>query len=64
MVESLPDVQRTVVEQQQEIDELQDGIASLKAVLVDFGKRSSTSDVGAKVDADGDGEGDKMDVDT
>lgn len=64
VVESLPDVQRTVAEQQQEIDELQNRIASLRAVLVDFGKRSSISHVGARADADGDGEGDKMDVDT
>jgi hypothetical protein len=42
VVESLPDIGRSVAEQEQEIEELEDRIARLNAVLSDFGKRAET----------------------
>ncbi|OOF96670.1 hypothetical protein ASPCADRAFT_506303 [Aspergillus carbonarius ITEM 5010] len=41
VVESLPDVDRSVAEQEEEIKELEDRIAKLKSVISDFGKRAS-----------------------
>ncbi|RAK99879.1 RNA polymerase II mediator complex middle subunit MED9 [Aspergillus ibericus CBS 121593] len=41
VVESLPDVDRSVAEQEEEIRELEDRIAKLKSVISDFGKRAS-----------------------
>lgn len=40
VVESLPDVQRSVEDQNQEIEELEDRIARLQSVISDFGKRA------------------------
>lgn len=40
VIEGLPDVSRTVEEQQQEIDELQDRIGRLRAVIAEFGRRA------------------------
>lgn len=40
VVEGLPDVQRSVAEQDQEIDELEDRIAKLQSVISDFGRRA------------------------
>ncbi|KAF7593422.1 hypothetical protein BBP40_011524 [Aspergillus hancockii] len=43
VVEGLPDVDRSVAEQQDEINELEDRIASLKSVISDFGRRADPS---------------------
>lgn len=43
IVEGLPDVHRTVEEQQTEIDELEDRIARLRSVIADFGSRAGMS---------------------
>ncbi|KAE8351025.1 RNA polymerase II transcription mediator complex subunit 9-domain-containing protein [Aspergillus coremiiformis] len=40
VVESLPDVQRSVLEQEEEINELEDRISRLKSVIADFGRRA------------------------
>ncbi|BDD60014.1 hypothetical protein MAP00_005181 [Monascus purpureus] len=40
VVESLPDVHRTVADQEREIEELEDRIARLRSVIVEFGKRA------------------------
>ena len=40
VVEGLPDVQRSVTEQEQEIEELEDRIARLQSVISDFGRRA------------------------
>lgn len=39
-VEGLPDVQRSVAEQNQEIEELEDRIAKLQSIISDFGRRA------------------------
>lgn len=44
MIESLPDVDRTVDEQGEEIEELQDRISSLKSVIADFGRRAAVKE--------------------
>ncbi|KAK1142164.1 hypothetical protein N8T08_008090 [Aspergillus melleus] len=41
VVEGLPDVDRSVVDQEAEIEELEDRIARLKSVIADFGKRAA-----------------------
>ncbi|KAL3482402.1 RNA polymerase II transcription mediator complex subunit 9-domain-containing protein [Aspergillus californicus] len=41
VVEGLPDVHRTVTEQEKEIDDLEDKIARLKSVISDFGRRAN-----------------------
>ncbi|PYH41915.1 RNA polymerase II mediator complex middle subunit MED9, partial [Aspergillus saccharolyticus JOP 1030-1] len=41
VVENLPDVDRSVAEQEEEIRELEDRIAKLKTVISDFGRRAS-----------------------
>ncbi|KAH1435318.1 hypothetical protein KXX32_008833 [Aspergillus fumigatus] len=41
-VESLPDIGRSVAEQENEIEELENRIARLNAVLADFGKRADS----------------------
>lgn len=41
IVESLPDVQRSVADQEREIEELEDRISRLRSVLADFGKRAA-----------------------
>lgn len=43
IVEGLPDVQRSVEEQQTEIDELEDRVARLRSVIADFGSRAGMS---------------------
>ncbi|KAL2839075.1 RNA polymerase II transcription mediator complex subunit 9-domain-containing protein [Aspergillus pseudoustus] len=43
VVENLPDVDRTVAEQEREIQELEDRIAKLKSVISDFGRRANTA---------------------
>lgn len=43
IVEGLPDVQRSVEEQQDEIDELEDRVARLRSVIADFGNRAGMS---------------------
>jgi hypothetical protein len=40
VIEGLPDVARTVEEQEQEIDELQDRIGRLRSVIAEFGRRA------------------------
>ena len=40
VVEGLPDVHRTVADQEQEIEELEDHIARLRSVIAEFGKRA------------------------
>ncbi|GAQ04511.1 hypothetical protein ALT_1832 [Aspergillus lentulus] len=42
VVESLPDIGRSVAEQEKEIEELENRIARLNAVISDFGKRADT----------------------
>lgn len=42
VVEGLPDVHRSVEEQQKEIDELEDRVARLRSVISDFGSRAGT----------------------
>ncbi|RAL10851.1 RNA polymerase II mediator complex middle subunit MED9 [Aspergillus homomorphus CBS 101889] len=46
VVESLPDVDRSVAEQEMEIQELEDRIAKLKSVISEFGRRASPRSVG------------------
>ncbi|KAJ5661318.1 uncharacterized protein N7484_000690 [Penicillium longicatenatum] len=41
VVEGLPDVQRSVDEQQREIAELEDRVARLRSVIADFGSRAA-----------------------
>ncbi|KAJ5574171.1 uncharacterized protein N7459_008598 [Penicillium hispanicum] len=41
MVEGLPDVHRSIHEQQKEIDELEDRVARLRSVISDFGNRAA-----------------------
>lgn len=41
-MESLPDVDRTTEEQDDEIEELKAQIASLRGVIADFGRRAGT----------------------
>ncbi|PLB53105.1 hypothetical protein P170DRAFT_472981 [Aspergillus steynii IBT 23096] len=41
VVEGLPDVDRSVADQEAEIEELEDRIARLKSVIADFGKRAA-----------------------
>lgn len=41
VVEGLPDVQRSIKDQNNEIEELEDRIARLQSVISDFGKRAS-----------------------
>lgn len=43
VVEGLPDVQRSVEEQQIEIDQLEDRVARLRSVIADFGSRTGMS---------------------
>ncbi|KAL4779577.1 RNA polymerase II transcription mediator complex subunit 9-domain-containing protein [Aspergillus varians] len=43
MVEGLPDVDRTVAEQEKEIHDLEERIARLKSVISDFGRRANTT---------------------
>ncbi|PTU17458.1 hypothetical protein P175DRAFT_0486971 [Aspergillus ochraceoroseus IBT 24754] len=43
VVENLPDIHRTVAEQESEIHELEDRIGRLKAVISDFGKRANNT---------------------
>lgn len=45
MVENLPDVERTIAEQAEEMNELQERIACLKAVIADFGRRAAVKGV-------------------
>lgn len=40
VVEALPDIDRSVEEQQEEIDDLEDRIARLRSVISDFGSRA------------------------
>lgn len=40
VVESLPDVHRSVAEQEREIEELEDRIARLRSVIAEFGRRA------------------------
>ncbi|KAJ5601887.1 hypothetical protein N7510_011421 [Penicillium lagena] len=40
VVEGLPDVHRSVADQQQEIEELEDRVARLRSVISDFGSRA------------------------
>jgi hypothetical protein len=40
VVEALPDVDRSVEEQQQEIAELEDRVSRLRSVIADFGSRA------------------------
>ncbi|KAA8646052.1 hypothetical protein EYZ11_001942 [Aspergillus tanneri] len=46
VVEGLPDVQRSVDEQEEEIEELEDRITRLKSVIADFGKRAAPQPTG------------------
>ncbi|OJJ99274.1 hypothetical protein ASPACDRAFT_43941 [Aspergillus aculeatus ATCC 16872] len=46
VVENLPDVDRSVAEQEVEIQELEDRIAKLKSVISDFGRRASPRSAG------------------
>lgn len=41
VVEGLPDVHRSVDEQQKDIDELEDRVARLRSVISDFGARAA-----------------------
>ncbi|BCS03381.1 RNA polymerase II mediator complex middle subunit MED9 [Aspergillus luchuensis] len=41
VVENLPDVDRSVADQEEEIEELEDRIAKLKSVIADFGQMAS-----------------------
>ncbi|KAL4908073.1 hypothetical protein BDW74DRAFT_148541 [Aspergillus multicolor] len=41
VVEGLPDVDRTVAEQEKEIEDLEDKITRLKSVISDFGRRAN-----------------------
>ncbi|KAL4810088.1 RNA polymerase II transcription mediator complex subunit 9-domain-containing protein [Aspergillus unguis] len=43
VVEGLPDVDRTVAEQEKEINDLEDKIARLKSVISDFGRRANSA---------------------
>ncbi|KAL3453430.1 RNA polymerase II transcription mediator complex subunit 9-domain-containing protein [Aspergillus insuetus] len=43
VVENLPDVDRTVTEQEMEIQELEDRIMRLKSVISDFGRRANNA---------------------
>ncbi|KAI9370157.1 RNA polymerase II transcription mediator complex subunit 9-domain-containing protein [Aspergillus egyptiacus] len=43
VVEGLPDVHRTVADQEKEIHELEDRIARLKSVISDFGRRANNT---------------------
>lgn len=43
IVAGLPDVERSVEEQQSEIDELEDRVARLRSVIADFGSRAGVS---------------------
>lgn len=43
VVESLPDVDRTVGEQEREIHDLEDKISRLKSVISDFGRRANNT---------------------
>ncbi|KAL4936926.1 RNA polymerase II transcription mediator complex subunit 9-domain-containing protein [Aspergillus oleicola] len=43
IVESLPDVDRTVAEQENEIHDLEDKITRLKSVIADFGRRANNA---------------------
>lgn len=43
VVEALPDVHRSIEEQQNEIDELEDRVARLRSVIADFGSRAGMS---------------------
>ncbi|KAJ5156031.1 hypothetical protein N7492_008834 [Penicillium capsulatum] len=43
VVEGLPDVHRSVEEQQKEIDALEDRVARLRSVISDFGNRAGTT---------------------
>ncbi|KAJ5211825.1 uncharacterized protein N7498_003471 [Penicillium cinerascens] len=43
VVEGLPDVHRSVEEQQKEIDELEDRVARLRSVISDFGSRAGVN---------------------
>ncbi|KAE8380054.1 RNA polymerase II transcription mediator complex subunit 9-domain-containing protein [Aspergillus bertholletiae] len=52
VVESLPDVHRSVVEQETEIKELEDRISRLKSVISDFGRRADPAKTG-KVEIEG-----------
>ncbi|KAL4931244.1 RNA polymerase II mediator complex middle subunit MED9 [Aspergillus undulatus] len=45
VVEGLPDVDRTVAEQEKEIHDLEDRITRLKSVIADFGKRANNVSV-------------------
>lgn len=51
VVEGLPDVHRSVDEQQKEIDELEDRVARLRSVISDFGSRARASATEDKVAA-------------
>lgn len=42
VVENLPDVDRSVADQEEEIQELEDRIAKLKSVISDFGQMASS----------------------
>ncbi|OKL60785.1 hypothetical protein UA08_04298 [Talaromyces atroroseus] len=44
VIENLPDVDRTIDEQAEEMDELQERIACLKAVITDFGRRAAVKE--------------------
>ncbi|CEL07453.1 hypothetical protein ASPCAL10610 [Aspergillus calidoustus] len=46
VVENLPDVDRTVTEQEMEIQELEDRILRLKSVISDFGRRANNAIAG------------------
>ncbi|KAL4871017.1 hypothetical protein BDV12DRAFT_165114 [Aspergillus spectabilis] len=43
VVESLPDVHRTVTDQEKEIRQLEDRITKLKSVISDFGRRANSA---------------------
>ncbi|KAE8153949.1 RNA polymerase II transcription mediator complex subunit 9-domain-containing protein [Aspergillus avenaceus] len=45
VVEGLPDVHRSVAEQEKEINELEDRISKLKAVISDFGRRANPANM-------------------
>ncbi|KAL4962403.1 RNA polymerase II mediator complex middle subunit MED9 [Aspergillus stella-maris] len=46
VVESLPDIDRTVDEQEEEIHDLEDRITRLKSVIADFGRRANDTNSG------------------
>lgn len=43
-MEGLPDVHRSVADQQKEIEELEDHVARLRSVISDFGSRAGMNE--------------------